>query len=59
MLTYVRDYIGFKHSLFVKLCRIFKAIKNGKLETNGTSNFKQEIRFIIKNYIVPGIGYEV
>ena len=32
MFTYVKDYVGFKHSLMVKLCRIFKAIKKGTLK---------------------------
>ena len=32
LFTYVKDYVGFKHTLMVKLCRIFKAIKKGTLK---------------------------
>lgn len=62
LLEYVKDYVGFRHSLMVKLCRIFKSIQKNVPIINKESQKEicsDSIKFIIKNYIVPGIGYEL
>lgn len=60
-MDYVKDYVGFKHTLLVKLVRIFKAIKKGTLQIAESQNpdfCQNAIKQILRLYIVPGINYE-
>jgi len=61
LFTYIDVYIGFNHSLFAKMCRLFKNLIKGNLEPHIKmiqSQLEENMKFIIKNYIIPGISYD-